>query len=387
MIIRVVKIVVALLVVCGGGWGLWKAGAFAVDRTPPHVILTGKAKLQDIEETVIATGDVSPVDQTEIRSEVSAQVMQVHVKPGERVVKDQALVQLDRRELDSQMNEEKYQIAADELRVDQARKEVARDRELIGKGFIPQKEYDDADVARALAENDLQVQLAKRETLQQQIIKTDIRAPHAGIVLKLEARQGQVIVGAGSVSSGTVLMMIADLSKLKVDTRLNEVDVVKVHVNDKVQLTFDSVRDKIAKGTVIYISPSADDGQSASQGSSGGNGSQGGGSGGTGTRGFQTIVTMDETDERIRPGITAHVKISMAKAAKVVSVPLTAVFTDEGTSVAFVKTGDKFDRRVVEPGISNGMRIEIRKGLADGDEVALENPVEKKPGEEKDKDE
>jgi HlyD family secretion protein len=385
MIIRAVKILVFLLVVSGAGWGLWKAGAFAAERTPPHVILTGKAKVQDIEETVIATGEVSPVDQTEIRSEVSAQVMQVHVKPGERVVKDQALVQLDRRELDSQVNEEKYQIAADELRVDQARKELARDRELIGKGFIPQKEYDDADVALALAENDLQVQQAKRETLQQQIIKTDIRAPHAGIVLKLEARQGQVIVGAGSVSSGTVLMLIADLSKLKVDTRLNEVDVVKVHLNDKVQLTFDSVPDKIATGTVIYISPSADDGQSAAQGASGSGGGQGGGAGG-GTRGFQTIVTMDDTDERIRPGITAHVKISMAKVPHAVTVPLTAVFTDEGKSVVYVKTGNTYDKRDVQTGISNAMRIEIKKGVADGDEVALENPVQKKPGEEKDED-
>ena len=132
--------------------------------------------------------------------------------------------------------------------------ELDRDRDLIAKGFIPQKEYDDADIARKLAENDLEVQRAKLETLRQQIIKTDIRAPHAGVVLRLEAREGQVIVGAGSVSSGTVLMR-ADLSRLKVDTRLNEVDVVKVHLNDKVELTFDSVPDKTMTGTVTYYSP------------------------------------------------------------------------------------------------------------------------------------
>ena len=133
---------------------LWKAGAFAGDHAPPHLIPTGKAKIADIEETVLATGEVSPVDQTEIRSEVSAQVMQVQVTSGERVVKDQPLVQLDRRELESQVNEDQYQIAADELRAKQAQKELDRDRDLIAKGFILQKEYDDADIARQLADND-----------------------------------------------------------------------------------------------------------------------------------------------------------------------------------------------------------------------------------------
>ncbi len=375
---RITRISISIIVVVGLGWLLWKAGAFSGDTAPAHVVPTAKAETKDLEETVLATGEVSPVDETEIRSEVSAQVMQVQVNSGQRVEKGQQLVQLDRRELESQVNEDQYQIAADELRAKQATKELDRDRELIGKGFIPQKEYDDADITRMLAENDLQVQRAKLETLRQQIIKTDIRAPHSGIVLKLEAREGQVIVGAGSVSSGTVLMRIADLTHLKVDTRLNEVDVVKVHVNGKVELTFDSVPDKIATGTVTFISPSADAGDSTSSGQgSQGRGGGSSGAGGSGTRGFETIVAMDETDERIRPGITAHVKITMAKSPHAVTVPLTAVFVEEKKNYAYLKKGATFNKIEVDPGISDGMVVEIRKGLSTGDEVALENPDEK----------
>jgi HlyD family secretion protein len=375
MVKRIVGIFCLIFILGGIAWLLWKAGAFASDQEPARPTPTAKAEVKDVEESVLATGEVAPVDETEIRSEVSAQVMQVQVKPGERVVKDQQLVQLDRRELESQVNEDQFQIAADELRAQQARKELDRDRELIGKGFIPQKEYDDANIAKMLAENDLEVQRAKLETLRQQIIKTDIRAPHAGIVLRLEAREGQVIVGAGSVSSGTVLMRIADLSHLKVDTRLNEVDVVKVRINDKVELTFDAVPDKTATGTVTYISPSADSGEEGAGQGFGGAPQQAGGGGGT--RGFETVVAMDETDERIRPGITAHVKVSMAKAPHAVTVPLTAVFMEEKKSYAYVKKGDSFEKREVEPGIGDGMVVEIRKLLAAGDEVALEKPEEK----------
>jgi RND family efflux transporter MFP subunit len=375
----IVKTGFFILLVGGAAWVLFKAGAFSADHAPPHVTPTAKATTKDIEETVLATGEVSPVNQTEIRSEVSAQVMQVQVKPGQPVVENQQLVQLDRRELESQVNEDQYQIAADELRARQAQKELDRDRELIGKGFIPQKEYDDADIAQLLAQNDLQVQRAKLETLRQQIIKTDIRAPHAGIVLKLDARPGQVIVGAGSVSSGTVLMRIADLSRLKVDARLNEVDVVKVHLNDKVELTFDSVPDITATGTIDYISPSADSGSDDNQSSQGQFGRGGGADGGM--RGFETEVTMDQTDQRIRPGITAHIKITMAKAQSAITIPLLAVFTDEKKSVVYLKKGTDFDKREVDTGISDGVDVQIKKGVSAGDQVATENPEEEKAAE------
>src|SRR5580704_5835802 len=154
---RTTGILLFLLALSGVGWVLWKAGAFAGDREVPRITPTAKAEIKDVEEDVFATGEVSPVDETEIRSEVSAQVMQVQVKPGQRVEKDQQLVQLDRRELESQVNEDQYQIAADELRANQANMELDRDRELIAKGFIPQKEYDDADIAMMLAKNDLEV--------------------------------------------------------------------------------------------------------------------------------------------------------------------------------------------------------------------------------------
>jgi HlyD family secretion protein len=220
------------------------------------------------------------------------------------------------------------------------------------------------------------VQRAKLETLRQQIIKTDIRSPHAGIVLKLDAREGEVIIGASSVSSGTVLMRIADLSRLKVDTRLNEVDVVKVNVGDKVQLTFDAVPNRTIAGTVTYISPSADTGESSSQ--NGGGGQRGNSGGGGSVRGFETIVALDEVDSRIRPGITAHVKISMSKVSKAVAAPLTAVFIDGKRSVAYVKRGEQFEKREIEPGISDSAVVEIKKGLAAGDEIATEKPADDK---------
>lgn len=368
------------------GWGIYKSGALSPERAAPHIVPTDKAHFGDIEQQVLVTGQVAPVDETEIRSEVSGLVTAVLVHPGDRVKKNDQLLQLDRRELDIEANEDNFQIAADDLRVKQARMELDRDRSLIAKGFIPQKEYDDADIAMMLAQNDLDVQRAKLDQVKQEIIKTDLRSPHDGVILKLDVREGEVIVGTNSTSSGTVLMRVANLDKLKVTTQLNEVDVVKVQMGQKVKLTFDAVPGRTLPGTVTYISPSAEDDQDSQGGSAsrGGSYTGRGSGGGSAVRGFETEVALDETDAGIRPGITAHVAISLAKVQHTVVVPVTAIFSDDDdVPYAYVKKGDIFEKRTVKLGISDGMVLQITSGLADGDEVAIERPVPKDPNNKK----
>jgi multidrug efflux pump subunit AcrA (membrane-fusion protein) len=372
---RSVGPIVLALCAAGIGWVIYKSGVFSPEREPPRVVPTAKVSVGDVEQLVLVTGQVAPVDETEIRSEVSGLVTDVKVHPGDRVTKGDQLLQLDRRELDIQANEDGFQIAADQLRVKQARMELDRDRELIGKGFIPQKEYDDADIAMMLAQNDLDIQRSKLETVKQEIIKTDLRSPHDGVILRMDVREGEVIVGTNSTSSGTVLMRVANLDKLKVLTQLNEVDVVKVRIGQKVKLTFDAVPGRTLPGTVSYISPSA---EGDDDGGQGGNraGARGGNISNTGTiRGFETFVTLDQNDSSIRPGITAHVSISMARAEHAVVAPVTAIFSDENDSYAFVKKGDGFEKRSVKTGVTDGMVLQIVSGLSDGDEVAIERPT------------
>ena len=308
-------------------------------------------------------------------------VTDVKVHPGEHVKKGDQLLQLDRRELDIEGNEDNFQISADELRVKQARMELDRDKELIGKGFIPQKEYDDADIAMMLAQNDLDVQRSKLETVKQEIIKTDLTSPHDGVILKLDVREGEVIVGTNSTSSGTVLMRVANLDKLKVTTQLNEVDVAKVQTGQKVKLTFDAVPGRTLPGTVTYISPSAEGSQSGQGGYRGESSDDSGG----GWRaavvcaGLKPSSRWIKTTSAIRPGITAHVNISLAKVNHVVVVPVTSIFSDDTDLYAYVKKGETYDKKTVKTGISDGMVVEVTSGLSDGDELATERPIPPDP--------
>jgi RND family efflux transporter MFP subunit len=378
MILKRLLFPLLLLLFLGGvGYGVYKTGALSPDTDAVKPTPTDKAAYHDVEEAVLTVGQIAPIDETDIKSEVSGMVMSLNVVAGQRVTKGQELLKLDQRELLSEKKEDEYQIIADKLKTKQAKAELDRDKDLLAKGFLPQKDYDDAEVAYGLAQNDEDIQQAKINTLEQEIIKTDLIAPHDGIVLKLDVREGDEIVGTSSAGAATELMKVADLSKLEVTTTFSEVDVVKVHVGDAVKLTFDAIPDLETSGELTYLSPSAEADDNSSTSSSG---SKSGSSNSTsGAKTFDAIVTLDKIDPRIRPGITAHVTIPLKKAAHVLTIPVTGVFTENTDSVAFVKTGDTtYDKRPLSLGLTDGAVIEVKSGLKEGDVIATERP----PGEE-----
>jgi macrolide-specific efflux system membrane fusion protein len=375
---RLISLVILLVVIGAAGWGVYKTGALSPETDVVKPTPTDTATIRDVEESVLSVGEIAPVDETDIRSEVSGMVMSLKVEPGQRVAKGDELLQLDQRELRSEKNEDELELVAEHLKIKQAQDELDRDKELLGKGFMPKKDYEDADILLQLAKNAADVQQAKIDTLEQEIIKTDLKAPHDGVLLTVPVREGQNITGTNATNPDT-LMTIADLSKLKVSTTFSEVDVVKVRVGDVVELRFDAVPDLVSAGKITYISPSAEAASTGSSSSSSGSKSSSNSPGAnSGAKLFDAIITLDKIDERIRPGITAHVTIPLKKAAHVLTIPVTAVFSDNDQSIAFVKTGDKFDRRPVSLGLTDGAIIEVKSGLKEGDLVATERP----PGEE-----
>jgi HlyD family secretion protein len=357
-----------VLLAAAGGLVRWKLSAKpGQDKTAsgaasePAAFTTAARK--DIEQFVLASGLVSPERQTEVKSEVSALIASVKVQPGDQVVKGQMLAELDRRELESQVNEASLRIESTRLQAEKARQDLVRKDGLHKAHLSPDKEYDDARIDAALADNAAKLEQARLETLRQQLTKTTILAPIDGVVLNVEALEGAVIVGANSTSAGTPLMKIANLSRLLVRTEVNEVDVSKLSVKLPVQLSFDSMPGVVVEGVVQFVSPSATE-------------KERGMSDRGEARGFPIIVSFPLKDARIRPGMSANLKIPVAKAANAVALDLSAVFLEEKQSVVYVagKTG-AIERRLVELGINDNRKVEITKGLTPGERVSLTRPA------------
>jgi HlyD family secretion protein len=240
-------------------------------------------------------------------------------------------------------------------------------------GLATDKDFTNSRLDQAIAENDLKLQRAKLQTLEQQLSKTVIYAPCDGMIIQCDARPGQVIVGASSVSQGTVLMKIVQLDRLLVKSNVNEVDALKLTKAMKAAITFDSIPGLNLEGTVVSVSPSAQqtDGKDGSKES---------------LKQFPVEIACAQTDPRIKLGISANVKIPIAEVKDVVAVSVAAVFTDTTNKIAFVKNGAAFAKRPVTVGLSDALHVEIKNGLAKGDVVATAYPPEFQPAKEKKKD-
>jgi multidrug efflux pump subunit AcrA (membrane-fusion protein) len=175
-----------------------------------------------------------------------------------------------------------------------------------------------------------------------------------------------VVTGADSGFEGRVILELADLSRLRVEAAINEIDVASLALGQEVEISFESAPDLEARGRVTFIAPAA--GKSAD--------------GVTSTkvkeREYPVQIAIEGADARIRPGMTARVRIETGRAERAVALPATVVFHDfeKDESHVFVRAAAEAGpeaapvRRQVELGLRDEDWVEIRSGLKVGEEVS-----------------
>ena len=156
--------------------------------------------------------------------------------------------------------------------------------------------------------------------------------------------------------SGMALVNIPDLSVMQVKTKINEVDISHVKEGQQVVITLDALEGPTFYGKVTNVATLA----TTERGSD--------------VKVFDVEVTIEGTDERLKPGMTAQCKIVTSKIDSVLYVPLESVFDKEDTTVVYVKKGG-FEKRIVKVGTKNNDYILIEEGLEGGEEVTLRDPT------------
>ena len=341
-----------------------------------------KPERRDLAQTVVINGTITPVLSTEIRSEVSGRIAKVLVEAGDQVEQNQPLIELDQSTLKVQLDEARLGVTAARLRTERAELEFQRLQTLAQRELVTEKERKEAEIAYRLAQNDTASQEARVRLLENSLSKGVIVAPYAGRVLSLAARPGMIVTGADAGREGNTLLELADLSRLRVEAAINEIDVAVLSLDMPVRITFESVPEAEASGRITFIAPA--DGKSASGASTGGG--NGGGSGGS--RDFPLQISIEQSHPKVRPGMTARVHIQTAEAKQALSVEHNAVFLDHDTGDWFVFTrpvppATEPVQTKVELGVRDENHVEIKSGLDEGTEVSLQRPPSVKFGQDK----
>jgi len=262
---------------------------------------------------------------------------------------DEALLETKKADLIAKIEAEK-----NKLRYEQAEKKYKE----IQKKMESEKQSSDADLEilnekKAKAEADYK--MAKRS-----LEDMTLRAPKDGLVVLKEIWKGG---GMGKVQegdtvwSGYSILEIPDLSAMEIKARLNEVDVGKVKSGQDAIIQLDAFPDKIFEGKVERVASIATKKEWDSK-----------------IKTFETAISLNETDPRMKPGMTCMMDIIIEKIPDVISVPIGSIFEKEDKTIVYVIGGRSIKKQEVVLGKRNNTHIIVTQGLSSGDKVALRDP-------------
>ena len=227
-----------------------------------------------------------------------------------------------------------------------------------------------SDRAASKATIDGKVEASKKAAFDVQraetaLTKMTLKAPVSGIVslVAVERMEGLMPFKAGDRAwPGAPIAELPDISSLRVSARIDETERGHLSLNQAITVHMDAIPDRQFTGKIEEISTIATEDYNA---------------GWPIPRNFDVRILLDQSDERIRPGMTAQIMIIVARLANVLTIPAHATFQKEGGTFAYVWNGSNFREEAIEVGQRSGNRIVVTKGLQLGDRVALQDPTTK----------
>lgn len=349
-------IIILVFVAAGlGGYAVWSRQQPQSTAPAPASPTTATIESRTITLVVNAAGDIGPDDMVSVRPEINGRISELPVDIGDSVKKGDLLCALNDRDLQTERSSRQTDIEGAKLQLDQAQRNYERTKRLYDNGLTPQETYQDAETTYELAKNALERSQKALSQVEDQLSKTRIIAPFDCTVLTRPVSAGQAVSGSGGVGGGTEIMTIANLKKMVIKAHLNQADVVEVKLGQPVEVRVEAVPGLKLFGTVERVAPQATIKNNI--------------------KGFETQIRLADSDARVRPGMTANMRIPIHAAEDVLAIPLAAVFTEEGNRFAYVKSGDKhFEMRPIQIGVSDYQYAQVLNGVDSGQVVSLVRP-------------
>ena len=287
-------------------------------------VQVAEAKIGEVSSTVRAPGKIQPETQVKLSASVPGEVVRLAVKEGDRVRRGQFLLQLDDTQYRAQVTQGRAALdaARSGLRRAEAafeqsdavlkRKEALSERKLVSPEELEaarmQRNTDRAQVDSAREEVS-RVEAAygaARDNLE----KTRFDAPIDGVVTQLNIERGEIVVTGTMNNPGTVILTVADLSRMKVEAEVDETDVATVSLHQAATVKVDALPDTTLNGKVVEIANSPRISALGTQEQQ---------------TNFEVDVMLDQPPASLRPGMTADVEIRTGTRKGVLHVPIQAV--------------------------------------------------------------
>jgi HlyD family secretion protein len=282
------------------------AAACAKAKDTKPAIQTATVQRRDIVIDAQATGIVEAINVVEVKSKASGLITAMPVETGTIVKTGDLIVQIDTRDVQNQLDQAKADLdaASERLKVSQSNK--ARSDEMFKARVITQQENEQSNLDLTNAKTAHIRSVSALDQAQQRFEDARITAPAAGVILEKTVAPGVVIASAtGSVSGGTTLVKMADLSQVRVRARFNETDIGMIRGGQPATVSVDAYPDRPFEGLVEKIEPQAVIQQNVTM--------------------FPVLITLDNRENLLKPGMNGEVSVLVEERQDVLAVPNDAI--------------------------------------------------------------
>ena len=213
---------------------------------------------KNLELTIEASGVIEAISSVEIKSKASGEILYLGAEVGDYIEKGSMLGQIDQRTPTNILDQSKSDLEAAKVRIENAESQYKRGKELHSQGSVSEKDFEDIQESLAQAKSTLVRTQVTYDNAKIALDDTVVRSPVDGTIISRPVEVGQVISSpTAAVGGGTVLMTMADLSKVRVRALVDEIDVGRVSIGQVVSIKVAAYRDKEFFGTVAKIEPLA----------------------------------------------------------------------------------------------------------------------------------
>lgn len=353
---------------------------YSKNQEDPIVYTTQKPTIGSIIKKTVATGSIVPREEIFIKPNISGIIDEIFVEAGDLIKAGDLIAKVKVVPNISSLNSAKNNINSVRTQVETARlafenqKNIYnRQKELFEKGVISANEFDNAQLSFDQAQQRYRQEQVSLISARQNydivktgttrglgaVANTEIRATISGMILDVPVKTGNQVIESNNFNDGTTIATIADIEKMIFQGKVDESEVGKIKENLPLEITVGAIQNKIFDAILDYIAPKGVIENGAIQ--------------------FEIKGTLNKADTTfIRAGLSANASIILARADSVLTIKEALIQYDSKTQKPFVEVevGDqKFERKDVELGISDGINVEVKNGISINDKIKVWNRI------------
>jgi HlyD family secretion protein len=349
---------------------LWAAAFFVKSNSKSSVTYeTSSPFISSIEKKTVATGKLVPEDEVEIKPQISGIIDKIYLEEGVEVKAGELIAVIKVVPNEQSLNQARGRVRNAELALNNAKIEFDRNKLLYDKGVVSNQDFITQKLTFERADQELKNARADYQIIRRgsaggsSSANTNIRATVNGTILEIPVEEGDQVIQSNNFNDGTTIATIADLGKMIFEGKVDEGEVGKLRIGSPLKINLGAVEGMELDAKLRFIAPKGIEETGAVQ--------------------FKIEGDVEKNDSIfIRAGYSANASLVLERKDDVLVIPEAFLQFDRETDKPYVEvsTGtdeeQKFERRDIKIGISDGINVEIVSGLTEEDRVKQWNKTE-----------